>query len=252
MPAAKKTPRKRAAKKTSKKTSSKASRSLSKREPRDIGATDLNRVTPGLKSFLDAIEPDLLDAMPSDTLEEKLRRGEVQKARCNQKYTKHNLLIALKIIALGGSQRSAASLVGISEQEFSDWKKDHPEFSEAVDRAKSLRETSLVHMLWGGMEKNPRLALDALERLHPDTWAPVKRHEHSGNVDVSHKAVKYLDQLESEWVLPDEPSSGELEAPSEKNTGTQQVMEAEVIEESPLPTETDHKSTETGGNHAAE
>lgn len=252
MATAKKAAKKATRKRTPKKAASKPSRSLSKREAKVLDAVDINGVSRPLKDALEAIEPHLVSMLPSDLPENKIREGLRHNMRINERYTRNNVLTCLRLAALGIEQNFMAALIGVHAQQITNWKKDHPEFSLAMDQARGMCQLTLLGKVYEGIPKNPRLAFDLLQTQFPEAFASVKRHDHSGNVNVSHKAVSYLENLGSEWALPDEPSSTQGGTPSGEIIEAQVVTEAESIEETPLPTETAYKSTETGGKDASE
>lgn len=109
-----------------------------------------------------------------------------RKLRQQDKYTRDNVLVFLRAIALGFKQKAAAPLIHCSAEEISRWKQRHPDFAESVEKARSINKMMLLNYVYQGMSKHPRLALDLLERVHPDDYAPQKNLVQSGSITHAH------------------------------------------------------------------
>lgn len=83
-------------------------------------------------------------------------------------------------IKQGSTAKDASAIAGISEETFYAWKKEKPEFSESLERAKIQYKNSLIKRIEKVSEKNWRACAWLLERRFPDDFSP-KLREKEGN-----------------------------------------------------------------------
>ena len=116
----------------------------------------------------------------------------------NDKYTRDNVIMILKLIAQGYTQEDAALMVGVTARTLSGWKQKHEDFNEACERAKTVNISVYLNVIHKGMEKDPKLALAMLERIHPKKYAQTKRVEGTMSHAHEHGPSKLLLQLHEE------------------------------------------------------
>ena len=104
----------------------------------------------------------------------------------------------LKLIARGYTQEDAALMVGVTAGTLSKWKTKHKDFEEACERAKTVNISVYLNVIHKGMEKDPKLALAMLERIHPKKYAQTKRVEGTMAHAHEHGPSKLLMQLHAE------------------------------------------------------
>jgi len=141
----------------------------------------------------EAIEPyraDIENIIPESAIQasSKALRGQ-------DRYSRDNIRVFLTAIALGMKQNAAGSLIHVKPETISRWKAAHPDFDEAMEKAKSINKLMLMNFVYAGMSKQPRLALDLLERVHPEDYAPTKRVEQSGSIAHTHGPSQLLQKL---------------------------------------------------------
>ena len=146
-----------------------------------------------LAEALEPIKDDLLAICPQSAKDED--KKPLHKRREHDLYNRHNVMAVLRVIAAGMPQSTAAAVIGCAPETLSRWKAVHPDFALAVDRANALNQMLLVGRVLKGMEKNPRLALDLLDRRHPKYFAPTKRVEQTGSVEHRVGPSQMLSQL---------------------------------------------------------
>lgn len=96
------------------------------------------------------------------------------------KYTKPTVTAILRNVAIGMPEGRAAELAGIRAGTLSDWKKRWGDLSDALARAAAVAQDELYGVVRKGMNKNPRLALEVLERRFPQEWAAHSKHQVQG------------------------------------------------------------------------
>tara|TARA_R100000808_G_C2079531_1_gene103933 strand:+ start:123 stop:638 length:516 start_codon:yes stop_codon:yes gene_type:complete len=96
------------------------------------------------------------------------------------KFTPQTMEAILRNVAIGLPEGRAAQLAGIRAGTLTDWKKDHQDVAEALARAGAVAQDELYGVVRKGMDKNPRLALEVLERRFPKEWAAHSKHAHAG------------------------------------------------------------------------
>lgn len=92
----------------------------------------------------------------------------------NDLYCRPVVKSVLLNVGRGLTVDTAATLAGISAVTVADWMEMRPAFREAVGRAEGLMENRYLAVVEAGMEIQPRLALEILERRIPARWAPVR------------------------------------------------------------------------------
>jgi hypothetical protein len=84
-------------------------------------------------------------------------------------------------ISLGGF----AGIVGVSREAVYQWMRAHPDFADAVSRARSCQqlcwELKLVHSRKGA---ETAASIFALKNIAPDQWRDVKHQEHQHTLKV--------------------------------------------------------------------
>ncbi|MDA7658033.1 hypothetical protein N8737_04980 [Verrucomicrobia bacterium] len=125
----------------------------------------------GLSEALSPHQGAIKDMCP-ESATRKTKKGGL---RQQDRYTRDNILVFLRAIALGMKQGAAATLIGTSAETICRWKQTYPDFGESVEKATSLNQLLLLDFVYSGIPKNPRLALELLERIHPKEFGRVKR-----------------------------------------------------------------------------
>lgn len=85
-----------------------------------------------------------------------------------------------KSLRMGMTQEDAATLAGISEETFYQWKKKKPEFSEAIKKALLICKQRNVGIIQKAAISTWQAAAWYLERRFPLEFALRQRHEVSG------------------------------------------------------------------------
>ena len=199
---------------------------MAKIKPEDGALVDpkkLSKLDPdqhvGLKEALEPVNPLIEDMLPPSVIaHDKLP---THKKKANELYTKANVAVVLRAISIGMPQFSAAAMIGVKSETISRWKARHPDFGEAIDKANALNQQILLDRVYQGMGKHPRLALDLLDRRHPEHFAQTKRVENTGTVHHEHSANAVLQRLQETRKKLDQqknvssPQTIEIEANSE-------------------------------------
>lgn len=89
----------------------------------------------------------------------------------------------LKALRLGATYELAARYGGIHYDTLNEWRKDDPEFSEAIEKAEGDAATSWLERIeTAANEGNWQAAAWKLERRYPESYGrrEVTKHEHSG------------------------------------------------------------------------
>ena len=161
--------------------------------------------SPGLVQKRPSLEPDQNIGMQEaikpyrDDIESIIPESAIQASskplRNQDRYNRDNVRVLLTAIALGLKQGAAGSLIHVQPETISRWKAQHPDFQESLDKAASINKMMLMNFVYAGMTKQPRLALDLLERIHPEDYAPTKRVEQSGSIAHTHGPSQLLQKL---------------------------------------------------------
>jgi len=78
---------------------------------------------------------------------------------------------AVDYIRLGLLQQDAAELLGISAETFSVWKKEKPQFSQALKEAQLQGKARMLGLLQKHAEVNLNAVMFYLSRKYPQEWA---------------------------------------------------------------------------------
>ncbi len=81
---------------------------------------------------------------------------------------------------LNMSQKRMAGLWGVTPDTVTNWKHEHPEFAEAIERGYSKRTQILSKVVMQDAEKNPDRAESVLKKLDRETWGDINRTEITG------------------------------------------------------------------------
>ena len=123
---------------------------------------------------------DVKDLIPESVKEHaKLIKGDRRLEKIN-KYTAHNVEAILRNVAIGLPESRAAQLAGISRETLSKWKGKWDDMRNALAHAEAIAQDELYGVVRKGMAKNPRLALEVLERRFPRDWASHSKHQVAG------------------------------------------------------------------------
>jgi hypothetical protein len=149
-------------------------------------------------------------------------------------------------IARGMPQGAAAATAGVNAATLIAWKNRYGDFAEAVTRAEALCQADLVTVVRGGFAKNPRLALEMLERRFPRDWAAASKMDHSGAVVTGAISVDLIAKLQTaraqrDGLLPaptDDESVGFLQIP-EETEGSEEVCNGNANTDTPAGGEDD-------------
>lgn len=82
----------------------------------------------------------------------------------------------------GLSASSFAGVVGVSMDTISEWRKVHPEFSEAVKKGQGSRVLYWEKRLCAGSKNDALPIIFALKNVHPEEWRDRREIEMSGQV----------------------------------------------------------------------
>jgi len=128
----------------------------------------------------------------------------------NDRYTQERIDIICQAIELGATQRLAAQAAGISESTFKDWKKNKPEFEEAVLAAEGKAAIRwLARIEQAAADGVWQAAAWKLERRYPHSYGrKVIEHDRTEDyvIDLGLKSHQALDDDRATTPLLDEPS----------------------------------------------
>ena len=84
--------------------------------------------------------------------------------------------------ALNMTEREMAALIGVARQTFSEWKTEHPELADAIERGRAKLVQGLSHVVVaeGVTNKNADVALKTLAKVSRERWGDVSRTEITG------------------------------------------------------------------------
>tara|TARA_R100000808_G_scaffold14671_1_gene34503 strand:+ start:2467 stop:3069 length:603 start_codon:yes stop_codon:yes gene_type:complete len=146
----------------------------------------------------DPTRVDVKDLIPETC---KAKKGKDSLGRVKggpHKYNQQTVEAILRNVAIGMPESRAAQLAGISAGTLSEWKKKWEDMREALARASAVAQDELYGVVRQGMSKNPRLALEVLERRFPGEWAAHSKHQVAGvmmQTQVSPEIMNNLHQL---------------------------------------------------------
>lgn len=94
------------------------------------------------------------------------------------KYTPERVELILTYLRQGNTRKTAGRASGISHETFSQWLREHPDFSEQVTQAEQEAVAKAVEMVLSAAFKGQwGAAAWWLERRHPQEWGKVDRLE---------------------------------------------------------------------------
>jgi len=111
------------------------------------------------------------------------------------KYSPEMVEEICKWLKEGNSQKDAATLAGISEATFYEWKQSHPEFSEELQKAETECKAARIARILKAGEKQWQADAWWLERKFKDEFA---RKEIQDVTQRDDPAKQVLDQLSKE------------------------------------------------------
>jgi hypothetical protein len=123
---------------------------------------------------------DVKDLIPASVKEEAERIKGDRRAEAISKYTSQNVEAILRNVAIGLPEGRAAQLAGISRETLSKWKGKWGDMKHALAHAEAIAQDELYGVVRKGFAKNPRLALEVLERRFPNDWASHSNHKVAG------------------------------------------------------------------------
>lgn len=158
--------------------------------------------------------------------------------RSHERYNKETVMVILRLLATQHTQEAAAAHVGINPATLSSWKKEHKDFEEACEAAKNVGMSMLLNEVWKGIERQPRLALDLLERRFPKDFGQVKRVDGQMNHTHAHGPSALLQTLHAERMKVDQA----------RTTDDQSVvLDAQVVDGEQKQLHQGEKTTDGGG-----
>jgi hypothetical protein len=86
------------------------------------------------------------------------------------KYTEQNVDAFVKAIRMGMKIKNSCELIGISQETYFTWMKEHPEFSDSIKRARGERTQEALAIIRKAAIKSWQAAAWYLERTFPDQY----------------------------------------------------------------------------------
>lgn len=123
---------------------------------------------------------DVKDLIPASVKQEAERIKGDRRAQAISKYTSQNVEAILRNVAIGLPEGRAAQLAGVSRETLSKWKGKWGDMVQSLAHAEAIAQNELYGVVRKGMAKNPRLALEVLERRFPNDWASHSNHKVAG------------------------------------------------------------------------
>lgn len=129
-------------------------------------------------------------------------------------------------MAKGYSLTAFAGLIGVSRSTINEWMSAHPEFSEAVSRAKALRlrdwETVALDMRTkGGGPGGATITVFGLKNMGGDEWQAPERMETALSAKVEHAADASFAAVVSALDIAGRTKAGSAGAPGEVDSDGQ-------------------------------
>lgn len=155
----------------------------------------------------DPTRVDVKDLIPETC---KAKKGKDSLGRVKggpHKYNQQTVEAILRNVAIGMPESRAAQLAGISAGTLSEWKKKWADMREALARAAAVAQDELYGVVRQGMQKNPRLALEVLERRFPSEWAAHSKHQVAGVMMQTQVSPDMLAGLHAARVQRDDAST---------------------------------------------
>tara|TARA_R110002020_G_scaffold38760_1_gene116056 strand:+ start:78 stop:686 length:609 start_codon:yes stop_codon:yes gene_type:complete len=150
------------------------------------------------------------DILPLSVLErEKAVKG--TNAEGPNKYTKRCVEAILRNVAIGMPITRAAQLAGIHRSTLTEWKKKWGDLCDSLAHAEAIAQDELYGVVRQGMAKNPRLALEVLERRFPSEWAAHSKHQVAGVMMQTQISPEMLTGMHG--ARQERDASGDKESP---------------------------------------
>jgi hypothetical protein len=160
---------------------------------------------------------DVKDLIPASVKEEAERIKGDKRAQAISKYTTHNVEAILRNVAIGLPESRAAQLAGISRETLSKWKGKWGDMRNALAHAEAIAQDELYGVVRKGFAKNPRLALEVMERRWPQDWASHSKHQVAGVMMQTQISPEMLTGMHG--ARQERDASGDKESPaSDENT----------------------------------
>ncbi len=123
------------------------------------------------------------------------------------KYTTENIEAFLTAIRHGMSIKNTCELVGINQDTYFTWMKEHPEFSDKVKRARGERTLEALKVIRGAAIKSWQAAAWFLERTFPDQYGLKTQvtnvtppEEEAARKDRAKRLTRRLNEIVEEQV----------------------------------------------------
>ncbi len=154
---------------------------------------------------------DVKDLIPASVKEEAKRIKGDRRAQAISKYTSQNVEAILRNVAIGLPEGRAAQLAGVSRETLSKWKGKWGDMRHALAHAEAIAQDELYGVVRKGFQKNPRLALEVLERRFPKDWASHSNHKVAGVMMQTQISPEMLAGLYG--ARSERDGSGDMESP---------------------------------------
>jgi hypothetical protein len=128
-------------------------------------------------------------------------------------------------VSIGMTLKDSANLAGFKYKTVLWWLKVHPEFSAQYARAKLKRKQLLIATVRSGAQKDPRVALEMLARLHPYEWGKMQ----------SIIAAKQTDKAAELAMLLFQEVTGQTDDDVDQFVGNADAAPAAPVSETPPP-----------------
>ena len=135
------------------------------------------------------------------------------------KYTAARAKAICALIKKGVTVEGACESVGINPDTHYEWKKRHPEYAESVTRANGESEAELVAIARQGAIKDPRIAVQILERRF-GRWCRNERHQIDQKSTITTVSPQVIASLSN---LPESSAKAQPEHNRQKSPQKQPV-----------------------------
>lgn len=108
-------------------------------------------------------------------------------------YTPKIIAAICKLISIGMTQKQTADLVGVRESTISNWKKEHPEFRDKVEKANAVFARTNVKIIQKAASRTWQAAAWLLERRYPEIYA--KREVQLHKFDDDHEELSQEEKI---------------------------------------------------------
>ncbi len=113
------------------------------------------------------------------------------------KYTAARAKAICELIRKGVTVEGACESAGINPDTHYEWKKRYPDYAEQVTRANGQSEAELVEIARRGAIKDPRIAVQILERRFGGRWCKAEKHQVTANQTVTTVSPQLIKSLAS-------------------------------------------------------